>query len=83
MAKQNPTIDKDPGTRDLGNGLTVVHRKEIVRSTMEMPSVDMTENMGGNPATVPTPAFASGKDLRNREGGSKNDPTPAMPGANV
>jgi hypothetical protein len=81
MAKPNPVTDKDPGTRDLGNGLTALHRKEIVRSTMEMPDVSMKTNDGDNP-TVASAPFATGTDNRNREGGGKTNPYPAMPGAN-
>lgn len=81
MAKKNPTIDKDPGTRVLGDDLTVLHRKEIVRSTMEMPEVDMSTN-DGDQKPYATPAFATGSDNRNREGGGKTNPFPAMPGAN-
>ena len=81
MAKQNPVVDKDPGTRDMGDGITIVHRKEIVRSTMEMPEINMKTNDGDNP-TVASAAFATGTDNRNREGGGKSNPFPAMPGAN-
>ena len=81
MAKQNPTTDKDPGVFPIGDDLSVVSRKQAVRSTMEMPEVDMKPNDGDNP-TVASAPFATGTDKRNREGGSTSNPFPEMPGAN-
>lgn len=36
---------------------------------------------GDNPAIPDVAGFATGKDMRNRNGGPKSDPAPGMPGA--
>lgn len=45
-----------------------------------MPEVNMAKN-DGDQSDVSSPAFANGQDKRNREGGPRSNPTPAMPGA--
>jgi hypothetical protein len=79
MAKMNPVIDKNAGP--LPNGIELPQPAGVSRQEMEMPEIDMKPN-DGDQKDVAQPAFASGKDLRNFSGGgSKSDPTPAMPGA--
>lgn len=87
MARKNPTIDMSnvslPGVLDgidpLPNPMGI--NQKALSDANKMPEVDMTPKNGAGP-NIGTPAFATGKDLRNRQGSDrKSDPTPAMPGA--
>lgn len=90
MARKNPSLDKSnkmlPGVLDgidpLPNPIGVNH--DALYEANEMPGhgalgvkVDMTPN-DGDQKDVPSPAFATGSDIRHFEGGpSGSDPYPA------
>jgi hypothetical protein len=83
----SPIDGIDPLPNPIGVNMTATRKAE--QDSESIPGAMGQENGdvdcdGTNPKIADVSAFATGKDMRNRVSpGSKSDPTPAMPGANV